>query len=227
MAVQSFVHVANVLFLVMYLVRDILWLRVVAVLAGLALYPYYLWGTGTPLWEPIAWNTVFNLINLVQLKRLVMERRPVRLNQRERDLYEAVFTRLSPREFLRLYGAARQDSAAAGACLVAQDSELDRLLLIRDGEVAVRVGEREVARLDPGRFVGEMSFLTRDRTSASVWAATATEYLSWTRAELERLFDRHPSIRTSVQVILGADLANKLKPKSAVYKSAQQRKPVE
>jgi hypothetical protein len=216
---QYFVHAANLLFLGMYLVRDILWLRVIAVLAGVTLYPYQVWITPHGLWNthplsaaaPLLWNTLFNVINIVQLKRLIVERRPVRLSASERALYEAVFARLSPREFLRLLSAAESHAVEAGMCLVEQDAALDRLLLIRDGEVAVRVGEREVALLGSGRFVGEMSFLTRDRTSASVWARGPTEYLTWPRQALDKLFEKHPDMRATVQLVLGEDLARKLK----------------
>ncbi len=216
---QYFVHAANLLFLAMYLVRDILWLRVIAVLAGVTLYPYQVWITPHGLWDadplaaaaPLLWNTLFNAINIVQLKRLIVERRPVRLSQTERDLYEAVFGRLSPREFLRLLAAAESHAADGGACLVEQDAALDRLMLIRDGEVTVRVGEREVASLGRGRFVGEMSFLTRDRTSASVWARGPTHYLTWPRHGLEKLFEKYPEMRATVQLVLGEDLARKLK----------------
>jgi len=74
MTVRLLVHGANVLFLGAYLIRDILWLRSLTIIGGLALFPYYVWGNPTPLYEPIAWNTVFILINAIQIFRLLRER---------------------------------------------------------------------------------------------------------------------------------------------------------
>src|SRR5262245_13620102 len=76
-AMDVLIHVANVLFLLSYLVRDILVLRLLTVVAILALLPYYF---ANGLYPPIFWNSVFIAINLYQLYRLVLERRPVRLS---------------------------------------------------------------------------------------------------------------------------------------------------
>jgi CRP-like cAMP-binding protein len=59
-----FLHAANILLLVAYSVRDILWLRLFAVAASLIALPYFILQP-EPLWEPImqilsigAWTTV-------------------------------------------------------------------------------------------------------------------------------------------------------------------------
>jgi hypothetical protein len=60
-----FIHVANVLLLVAYSVRDILWLRLFAVGASLISIPYFLLQP-TKLWAPLSWSVVFAAINLFQ-----------------------------------------------------------------------------------------------------------------------------------------------------------------
>ena len=50
-----FIHAANLLFLVSYSVRDILWLRLFAVAGSLVCIPYYLLQP-TVLWAPLAWG---------------------------------------------------------------------------------------------------------------------------------------------------------------------------
>jgi hypothetical protein len=55
-------HLANALYLLAYLVRDILWLRLVTVLAGTALLTTFLLQPSPP-WAAIAWNLVFLIIN--------------------------------------------------------------------------------------------------------------------------------------------------------------------
>ena len=53
-----FLHAANILLLVAYSVRDILWLRLFAVAASLISLPYFILQP-EPLWEPIIWSSVF------------------------------------------------------------------------------------------------------------------------------------------------------------------------
>jgi hypothetical protein len=57
------VHFSNILLLVAYSVRDILWLRWFAVASALTGMPYYLL-QGTVLWPPVVWGLVFSASNL-------------------------------------------------------------------------------------------------------------------------------------------------------------------
>ncbi len=208
---QSFAHLANVLFLVSFLVRDILWLRVMSIVGGFALIPYYLYGQAEVLWVPFSWNLVFMTINAVQIYRLILERRPVRLTAAERRLHELVFASLTPRAFSRLVALADWRDADSTDRLVASGAPLEELMLVSDGRVAVRVGEREVATLEAGRFVGEMSFLTGQEPSADVVAMGQTSYLAWPCDDLRRFLEEHPEVRSGLQLILGTDLARKLR----------------
>jgi len=81
------VHFSNILLLVAYSVRDILWLRWFAVAAALTNIPYFLL-QGTVLWPPILWALVFTAINLYQIARLYLERCPVVLSEDEQKLYD-------------------------------------------------------------------------------------------------------------------------------------------
>jgi len=71
-----FIHAANILLLIAYSVRDVLWLRLFAVAASLIAIPYYVLQP-TLLWAPLAWSVVFAGINLFQSWLLFVERRPV------------------------------------------------------------------------------------------------------------------------------------------------------
>src|SRR5439155_2727742 len=65
-------HLANILHVFSYLVVDILWLRVLAVLGG---FSYLTWTltTPTPSLSIIGWTLVYNTINVVQIARLSYE----------------------------------------------------------------------------------------------------------------------------------------------------------
>ena len=58
-----FIHAANVLLLMAYSVRDILWLRLCALASSLIAIPYFILQP-TPLWAPISWSVLFAAINI-------------------------------------------------------------------------------------------------------------------------------------------------------------------
>jgi CRP-like cAMP-binding protein len=211
MSMQLFIHLANVLFLLAYLVRDIFALRLLSVVGSLSLYPYYVYGAAEPLYVPIAWNSVFVLINIVQLYRLFMSRRPVSLSAAERMVYEAVFGPLSEREFAQVLAAAERRTAQDGSCLIQEGERGPELLLLGEGEASVRVGTSEVARIGVHRFVGEMSYLSEQPASASVWAEGALEYFAWPCSALRELLAGAPALQAKVQQILGSELAEKVR----------------
>jgi uncharacterized membrane protein len=76
-------HLANVLYVVSYLVSDIRWLRGLAVLGGLFSLTWTL-TTPTPSRTFIGWTLVYNTINVLQIARLRQELRAVRLVPKSR-----------------------------------------------------------------------------------------------------------------------------------------------
>lgn len=216
---DTFVHLANVLYLASYLVRDILWLRLLTVFAALCLIPFY-YLQPIPLTAPIVWNLVFTAINVYQIYLLLLERRPVQLAERERRLHQLAFQRLKPRELLALLKLASWRESPAGAELCPQDAVLDEVMVLYSGSCSVRVDGREVAALQPGQFLGEMSFLTEGATSASVSASEAVRYVAWPKDELKRFLGRNADLRAVMQGILGVDLVGKLRRRSAPERAA-------
>ena len=108
-----FIHLSNAIYLCAYLVKDILWLRVLTVVAGLVLLGYYAW-MPAPVWLAIVWNIVFTAINLRQIEQLLHDCRPVTLQPDELLLY-----RMGPANGSRLRSRARRSNSAcvlAGWC---------------------------------------------------------------------------------------------------------------
>jgi Popeye protein conserved region len=202
-------HTANVVYLLSYLVKDILWLRLLTVVGGVLLMVWaYL--QPEPLWASLAWNAVFMTINVWRIVLLLLERRPVRLSERDMRLYRQVFRSLTPREFVQLLGLGRWEEAKPDTRIVERAQVLDRLMVIASGHTAVRVGER-VVELGEGQFVGEMSFITGEPPGADVVAIDSIRYVSWPKAELRSFLAEHPSLRAAWQAVLGADLVGKLR----------------
>ncbi len=65
---ELLIHAANVLYLLAFMVRDILWLRLLTVVAAACLIPYFYFQP-EPLFTPIYWNLVFTALNIFWIVR--------------------------------------------------------------------------------------------------------------------------------------------------------------
>ena len=97
---EFMIHIANGLYMLSYLMRDVLWLRVLTVLAASCLLPY-LYFRPDPLFAAIYWNLIFTSLNIYWICRLLLERRPVRLTYDQQRLSQLAFQTLTPREMWR------------------------------------------------------------------------------------------------------------------------------
>jgi hypothetical protein len=209
--VTDMIHVANVLYLLSYMVRDILWLRVLSVAAGLCLMPYYCHCGEHPLWAPISWNALFAAVNLVQIVLLVGERWPRSLTGQQRQLYEKIFPELSPGEFAKLMKMGTRRELSVGEQLVAQGSVVEDMTVLLHGALEVRADGRVIARLRPGQFVGEMSFITGEKASADVIASEPSIVVSCSQASLHELLEAKPAMALKIRAALGRDVVGKLR----------------
>jgi hypothetical protein len=71
---ESLVYVANCLYLVSYLVQDMVRLRLLTLVAAICLMSYF-YLLPEPLLLVVCWNLVFVAMNAVQLLRLLVQRR--------------------------------------------------------------------------------------------------------------------------------------------------------
>lgn len=204
-----FIHIANVIYLCSYLVKDVLWLRVLSVIAGIVLLGYYA-RLPMPLWPVITWNILFAVINTWQISLLLRERRPVKFRPDERLLYELAFRRLTQREFAKLLAIGQWRDVAPGERITRRGEELDQLTVLVSGRVRVESDGRPVAELRPGCLVGEMGFFTSRTSNADVIAVEPTRTVSWRDDMLRKLLATNVELRAALQQVVGEDLAVKM-----------------
>lgn len=210
---EYFIHGANVLYLLSYLVRDILWLRILTVVGASTLLPYFYFQP-TPLWSAIYWNMAFTLLNICWIVRLIYERRPVKLTGNDLRLYQLVFRCLTPREMRKLLKLGRWEEAQPGQCFIAKGQTLDRLMVICAGKAEVMQHNESVDELGAGQFIGGISFITEESAPADVVAVETTYYMSWPKATLKKFLGENPELQAALHLTLGFDLSKRLQ---AVY----------
>lgn len=92
----------------------------------------------------------------------------------------------------------RARDAVAGEILIQEGRPSDGLYVVLTGEVAVVMGNRQVATLREGQVFGEMSLLTRSPTSATVKTTRRTSFLRLPREDFDELIMSHPQILEQV-----------------------------
>lgn len=204
-----FIHAANVLLVVAYSVRDILWLRLFAVGAALISIPYFVLQP-TTLWAPLSWSVVFAAINLLQSWRLYVERRPVKLTAEEEEIRRLVFRDLPPRKVLQVLSIGSWTMLEAGERLLERGKLPDAVSLIVRGKVRVMRDGRVLGELIAGDIVGSALIFSGVPADLDAVTVERVRTMRWQIGALQRYLDANPETRTVMQRHLAGDLARKV-----------------
>lgn len=204
-----FLHTANILLLVAYSVRDILWLRLFAVASAIIAIPYFVLQPA-PLWVPIGWSALFASINLFQSWRIFLERRPVKLTPDEEAIRRLGFEDLPPRKLLQLLSVGTWTTVPAGERMIERDKRPENVSLIVQGTVRIARNGRALGELVAGHLVGSTLLLSGVPADVDAVATEPVRAFSWQTETLERYLAANPDVRIVVQRHLVRDLAEKL-----------------
>jgi hypothetical protein len=203
------VHFSNLLLLVSYSVRDILWLRWFAVAAALTVIPYYL-AQPVVLWPPVLWGSVFMAINIWQIARIYLERRPVVLSADEQRLYDMGFRALRPREFVSLVLVGEWRDADPGDKVVEEGKPVEAVCIAISGTVEIRRRAATIGTLVPGNLIGTALALSGEASPIEARFAERARYIRWPLGALRAFADRRPELRLALQRFINKDLAHKV-----------------
>lgn len=106
---------------------------------------------------------------------------------------------LSDEDIKRVVDKGTRVHLPAHWALLWEKTPADKAYLIVDGEVSVRKGKQEVARLGPGDVIGEMAIVEHKLRSASVVSMTELDVIHFTREALEELLDEVPSFGEAIR----------------------------
>lgn len=214
---ETLIHIGFVATALAFLVRDILWLRLLAVLSYSLFCIVATTVADGPAWHLVLWYVTFITINLGHAAYLLYERTLVKLTATERQVRDVAFPSLDRVQVKRLLRSGKWIDFAQSECLTRQGKIAGYLYLIAEGEASVRVDEQEVANLVAGRFVGEIGFLARRPATATTSAVAtsgdeqkACRCLVWKAEKLRHRLARDPAMKSVMYAALGADLAAKV-----------------
>lgn len=105
---------------------------------------------------------------------------------------------LTTRELQQVHQRGTRLTVPKGWSLIWERTPADKAYLIVAGEVTIRRGGAEIARLGPGDVVGEMAIVNHRLRTATVVAATPLEVVHFTSEAVEALCEQIPAFREAL-----------------------------
>ena len=204
-----FIHAANILLLIAYSVRDVLWLRLFAVAASVIAIPFYVMQP-TVLWAPLAWSVVFAAINLFQSWLLFVERRPVKLTAEEEEIRRLALQDLPPRKVLQVLGIGSWITVGAGERVIEQGKLPESVSLIVRGKVRVMKDGQVLGELIAGDLIGSALILSGIPANVDAVTMEPVRAMRWDIETLKKYLAANPETRMVMQRHLARDLAGKI-----------------
>jgi len=205
-------NTANIYFLLAFMAKKIVWLRLLTITGMTVSIPYYLYFQEAPLWNNIFWICTYALINLVMLFIIYLESRPIELSDLEQNIYNMTFKSLEPRVFKKLIDHGSLEEFQPDVNLVTRDSELDSLMYVVEGEAQVVLRHGEELIIPTGGFIGEQSYITGEKTSADVKTGKETaKIIRWNSEALRKHLAGKETLKDNLDLIFTADLIHKLR----------------
>lgn len=201
---------ANYAFLLLaYLMRNMLYLRLITVLSSISAIIYYsLLG---PLWVNLIWEIAFIGVNIFQIIILIYQSRElVFSNDQEKKIYNSIFKDFTASQFRKIYYNGKIVTTPPGEVLIEQGTNVKNISVIVEGFVSIIVDGKEVAQCRQGNFIGEISFISGRPATATVKSITEVTYLEWEQNNLRALLESDSDIRQPMQKLFNMELIHKL-----------------
>ncbi len=109
-----------------------------------------------------------------------------------------LFSGLSARDLSTIASVAEERDVEAGTVLTEQGAAGDEFFIVADGEVAIEIGGREVRRLGPGDFLGEIALVFGGKRTATAKAAQLTHLYVLGEAAFTALLKSQPRIEDKI-----------------------------
>jgi len=204
-------NASYVLLAASYLVTNIYWLRLLAIIALTAEAVYFYMAGDRQLWVGILWAGIFNAINIVQLILLAQARLKVRMSEEEKTLHSSIFGKLEKVDFSRILAVGHFLELPEGTELTRQDGAVENVHLLLSGHARVIVDSAVIANLSAGDFVGEMAYIGSCNASATVVTAGRCRTFRIGIDDLRALTGKHEKIEAAMNARFSIDLAHKLR----------------
>ncbi len=216
--VSLLIHLANVSYIIGSGFKKIILLRIFFVIGCSIEAIYLLLISPEDLWAGIMWAILIMIVNIIMIIIYIYEKGTFRLKEDEKFLFQTVFAKMNKVNFRKLLDSGSWVNFTRGDILIYENQSADFLMLLSQGTVEVMVGDRQVAVLYPGSFIGEMSFLTGGPTTATARAVSNIKVFTWKKTELVKLLSKNQELDKDLNSVFSSDLISKLVSKNTEVK---------
>lgn len=210
-------HISYVLLIVSVMMRKMTHLRMVAISAGTFSAVYYV-KVGDPV--SFFWETLFSLVNAVQLLILFVENRRGRFSAEEQSFIDTALKGLERVHARKLVRLGTWQDLPDNEVLIVEDTTPLYLYFVVNGTAEVERHGRVIGVVGPGDFLGEMSYLTGKHATATVRTLTPMRCLVFDRKALRAHLGRHSEVRHALEAGFNRNLVDKLVKTSGSEKPA-------
>jgi hypothetical protein len=210
----AWVHWPYALLVISMLMRRMVWLRTIAIVAGVSRIII----RSTILYDPVTvvWETALVLINVGQLLLIWWDKGHAHSNEHEALLAATILPGHSGRSTRKLMALARWRNVEAGATLLREGQPVTELLFVADGAAQIEKGGTLIAVCSRGDFVGEMSFVSGNAATATVIADRPMRLASFDAATLKARLAVDKDLRHALEASFNRNLIGKLSRSNSV-----------
>ncbi len=204
---------AEIIIIISFLFRDILFLRLINMVGQLVyIAGALIAGTYNPGMKVIIFFSLGScFIHIKESVRIIRQRMPVELPLKIIKIYRQNFQMMTTQEFLKMYQLSSTTTYQKGVEIAVQGELLSKLKMIKQGRVQIIKDRDVVTSLGAGFFIGEMSFLQGGAANATVVVASnEAEFIEWDRSVLDKLKVQNPELYTRFEQAIALNLIRKL-----------------
>jgi hypothetical protein len=204
----AWAHWPYALLVLSMLMRDMVWLRTIAIVAGVS----RIFIRATILYDPVtvAWETALVLINIGQLVLIWWDKRHKHANEHEALLATTILPGLSGRGVRRLMKLARWRMVEPETTILTEGQQVTELLFVADGAARIERQGALVAICSRGDFVGEMGFVSGEPATATVVADRPMRIASFDVPALKASLADDKELRHALEASFNRNLIGKL-----------------
>ena len=200
-------HLAYVLLITSMMMRNINWLRALAIMAG-SVSAFYYWTLDDKV--SMFWETLFTLVNIAQLLILQIENRRGIFSEDEDFFIKTCLPNIERAHARRLAKLGAWTEVQDETILVFENKVPDKLKFIVSGKADVFRDNTLIGRVGRGDFVGEISYLTGEKATATAVVTEPVRYLAFGQGRLRDHLARNTEVRHALETSFNRNLADKL-----------------
>jgi CRP-like cAMP-binding protein len=145
-------------------------------------------------------------VNVYNVIVILLQKRPVVLDEDEQQIYNLAFKSFTPREFLKLAALGEWREGQIGEVILPQGQPYPYLAMLSRGEAISFHDDRDLATIPEGKLLGLAEALEGTPPLLGIKLSANSRYLSWPMNTLQQFADKEPQMEEKLRLVFLQDL---------------------